>query len=408
MIINFIQPATVVNLPEVNIPDIVLKPHKMKESTSDSPGSSSDMSDTTSHSSDMSDTASQSSDSNPPISSFEIPPLSIDDLQIPDFDLGDFLHLKVDDGEKLYPGACVTSEQAIYTLVSWFSSYPGISKSAFSRLLYILHTFILPTENNLPSSYESVLKKIQPFLSPMRDYHSCVNDCVIFRDTDAAKFAKLSKCPKCGENRYEQGTSIPRKRFKYFPLENRVRRLFSHPKTSQILQNHTLPDSTNSSSNAVTDIHQSQAWKSWYSPAGIFAAENRSLAFAVCLDGLNPFSREKNSYSVCPMFLMNLNLPPHIRKLAGSIMLTGIIPGPREPKHIDPYVDVLVDDIMHLNTLKVHDGYRNETFSLKADIVLNIFDYPGQNKVLHCQGMLVYHAFFTLLNTYSMFLTDTF
>ena len=28
-------------------------------------------------------------------------------------------------------------------------------------------------------------------------------------------------------------------------------------------------------------------------------------------------------------------------------------------------------------------------FSLKAEIVLNIFDYPGQNKVLKCQGMLI-------------------
>ena len=232
---------------------------------------------------------------------------------------------------------------------------------------------------------------MQPFLSPIKDYHCCVNDCIIFRDSDAGEYtyAKLSKCPICDEDRYECGTSIPRKRFKYFPLENRVRRLFSNPKTSQMLQNHMLSESSDSSSNVINDIHQSQVWRSWYSPTGIFTGDNRSLSFAVCMDGLNPFSRERSSYSVCPMFLMNLNLPPHVRRLAGSIMLTGLIPGPHQPKHTDPYVDVLVDDIMHLNTLKVHDGYKNETFSLKADIVLNIFDYPGQNKVLHCQGMLI-------------------
>ena len=50
------------------------------------------------------------------------------------------------------------------------------------------------------------------------------------------------------------------------------------------------------------------------------------------------------------------------------------------------YVDVLVDDILHLNTLTVHDGYKDEKFSVKANIVLNVFDYPGQNKVLHCHG----------------------
>lgn len=88
---------------------------------------------------------------------------------------------------------------------------------------------------------------------------------------------------------------------------------------------------------------------------------------------------EKNSYSACPMILMNLHLPTHIRKLAGATMLTGLIPGQCESKFIDPYiVDVLVDDIMHLNT---YDG------SLKANIVFNVFDYPGQYIALKCQGM---------------------
>lgn len=376
----FTQPPPVVDLPEVNIPEIVLHTRESNDSTSDS-------SDTVSSSDTLS-----SSDTNPSVSSFEIPSFDIHDPEIPHVDIGSSIspNLKIDDGQKLYPGARTTREQAMYTLVSWFSSYPGISKSAFNRLLLILHDFILPAENSLPKSYEDVLKMMQPFLNPIKDYHCCVNDCIVFRDSDACgeTYAKLTKCPKCGEDRYELGTRIPRKRFKYYPLENRVRRLFSNPTTSQLLQNHTLPDSNDSTSGVITDIHQSQAWESWYSQTGMFAGDCRGLSFAVCMDGLNPFSREKNSYSVCPMFLMNLNLPSHVRKLAGAIMLTGLIPGPREPKFIDPYIDVLVDDIMHLNTLRVYDGYKNETFSLKANIVLNVFDYPGQNKVLKCQGML--------------------
>lgn len=375
-------------LPDVKIPDIVLENSEEKDSTLDS-----------SHTTpESSDTPSCSSHADPSESIFEIPTLDIDDLQMPDLDLGSSPNLKVNDGPKLYAGARVTGDQAIYTLLSWFSSYPGISKSAFSRLLYILHTIILPTENSLPTSYEDLLKKVKPFLSPIIDYHCCVNDCIIFRDSDAGEYAKLIKCPKCDEDRYEPGTKIPRKRFKYFPLENRVRRLFSNQKTSQLLQNHTLPDS---STNVITDIHQTETWKSWYNSTGMFAGDNRSLSFAVCLDGLNPFAREKNSYSVCPMFLTILNLPPHIRRLAGSIMLTGLIPGPHEPKSTDPYVDVLVDDIMHLNTLKVHDGYKCEMFSLKANIVLNVFDYPGQNKVLHCQGVSIYKSIRIFDNNYA-------
>ena len=108
------------------------------------------------------------------------------------------------------------------------------------------------------------------------------------------------------------------------------------------------------------------------------------LSFAICMDSFNPFSRDTVSYSTCPMFLEVLNLPQHLRRLAGSVTLTGLIPGPHEPKNTDPYVDVLVDDILHLNTLAVYDGYKEDSFSLKASVVLNILDYVGLNKVLHC------------------------
>ena len=199
------------------------------------------------------------------------------------------------------------------------------------------------------------------------------------------EYANLSKCPECDEDRYEPGTMIPRKKFKYMPLENQVRRLFANKTTSQLLQSHSMPNSSNTD-DMINNIHQSPAWKSWYNSTGVFQGDQRGLSFCICMDGLNPFSREKNAYSTCPIVLMILNLPHHIRVLPGSIMLTALIAGPKEPKNCNPYVDVLVDDIMHLNTLTVYDGYNDETFPLKANIVLNVFDYPGQNIVLHCQG----------------------
>ena len=65
------------------------------------------------------------------------------------------------------------------------------------------------------------------------------------------------------------------------------------------------------------------------------------------------------------------------------MLLTGIIPGPSEPKCFDPNVDVVVEEI---NGLRMYDGYRDEQFQLKAIVILQVFDYPGQNKVLKCVG----------------------
>ena len=86
--------------------------------------------------------------------------------------------------------------------------------------------------------------------------------------------------------------------------------------------------------------------------------------------------------------LIPLNLPHNLRKSAASIMLTGIIPGPGEAKNLDPYVDVLVDELLDLNNgMRVYDAFRDEYFILKVSVTLNVLDYPGQNKLFHSQGM---------------------
>ena len=312
-------------------------------------------------------------------------PTPLIDICFPDADSGLYEQHIEDDTPELYPGA-ITTFQAVTTLLSWFAAFPGMSKASFSQLLRVLHDIILPSENNLPTTYREAIALIKMYLSPIKEYHCCINDCVIFRNSYRGNYEELSKCPCCNEDRFYPGTKVPRKRFKYLPLETRVRRLFSNSKTSQLLQSHWKSDAYNPSVAVVDDIHQSEAWNTWYGSNGVFGGEHRALTFGLCMDGLNPYAQEKTVYSTCPMSLVILNFPHHLRIKSGSLLLTGLIPGPKEPKETDPYVNVLVDDIMTLNKLTVYDGYKKENFHLKANILLHIFDYPGQNKVLHCQG----------------------
>ena len=60
-----------------------------------------------------------------------------------------------DDREETFSDSPLSLVKTLAVLLSWFSAYPGISKNAFSGLLYILHHFILPSPNNLPSSYKA-------------------------------------------------------------------------------------------------------------------------------------------------------------------------------------------------------------------------------------------------------------
>ena len=107
---------------------------------------------------------------------------------------------------------------------------------------------------------------------------------------------------------------------------------------------------------------------------------------SLCLDGTNPFSKERSSYSMWPMTVALLNLPPRLRRLPGFLQLVGIIPGKSEPKKTDAYLDILVDEILSLQDSVVYDAYQRDNFNLKLSVMLNILDYPGQNKIFHCHG----------------------
>jgi len=60
---------------------------------------------------------------------------------------------------------------------------------------------------------------------------------------------------------------------------------------------------------------------------------------------------------------------------------------------MDPYLDILVDDILDLQNTLVFDAYQTEHFQLKGNIVLHILDYPGQNKVFKSQGSYIARIF---------------
>ena len=128
---------------------------------------------------------------------------------------------------------------------------------------------------------------------------------------------------------------------------------------AKVLQEHRPPDSE-----IIDDLHQSKAWQQWYGSGGLFANNQRALSLGICTDGLNPFAHEKVSYSMWPITLTLLNLPRRVRMLFGSLMLVGIIPGKSEPKTTDPYLEVVVDELLELCDSTIYDAHKNEKFHL--------------------------------------------
>ena len=198
----------------------------------------------------------------------------------------------------------------------------------------------------------------------------------------------MEKCPQCGANQYRPGgRCIPIRRFHYLPIGPRLERIFGTANLSQLIQAHnvSLVPST------VFDGHDSPLWRSAYSnTGGIFKGDPYGIALGFCTDGFNPFSHLRFTYSMWPIVLSLLNLSRDVRHKFENMLLVGIFPGNgrKEAHSIKPYLEVLVDEILHLQDAQLYDTYKQAKFSLKVSILLYILDYPGVRKVfnINCAG----------------------
>jgi len=140
------------------------------------------------------------------------------------------------------------------------------------------------------------------------------------------------------------------------------------------------------------DIHNSPIWKNIYSGKGPFGGDPRGLSIAFCTDGVNPFSHNRVQYSMWPMMITLLNLPRVVRNSFGNIFLLGIIPGNgcQEPKNLNPYLEVFVDEMVQLSNKTLYDAYQHAPFQLKLELLLYVLDYPGLGKVLKMSGSGAY------------------
>ena len=287
----------------------------------------------------------------------------------------------------LYPGAQITVLQAIFQYLYWFTEHPSISKDALSDLLHFQHHNVLPPGNLLPNSYEKAMKLVEPFLIKPLIFHCCPNDCILFRGENLS----LSECPVCHAKRYVTGSShVAVKRFIYLPIAPRLIRLFGTANLAFIVQNHV--PSTNE---VMYDIHHSPMWKEAYSKDGIFQEDKRGIALSLCTDGVNPFSHHRVSYSMWPIMLTLLNLPRQIRQSFANILLVGIIPAGssgKEPATLNPYLEIVVDELLTLSNQSLYDAYSEAPFNLKVKILLYVLDYPGMGKVFNTMGSGAYQG----------------
>ncbi|KAL6580203.1 hypothetical protein OROMI_008227 [Orobanche minor] len=279
--------------------------------------------------------------------------------------------LRADAGLPLWPGCTkATKLSAVLTLYNLKAGHQ-VSDVFFTELLQVVSD-LLPDDNVLPRRAYEAKQMLKLIGLTHEKIHACPKDCILYRK----EYADLGECPKCGTKRYKKNKS-PAKVMWYFPIIPRLRRLYSSPSDAKNLvwhQDERIKDGM------LRHPADSPQWKKFDDRYPEFGKEPRNLRLVLSSDGMNPFGIQSTSHSTWPVVLMIYNLSPSLCMKRRYMMLSTLIPGPKQPGNdIDVYLAPLIDDLKLLwdQGIDVYDGYRKDNFMLKAMLFGTINDFPA-------------------------------
>ncbi|XP_042396485.1 uncharacterized protein LOC121986592 [Zingiber officinale] len=230
-------------------------------------------------------------------------------------------------------------------------------------------------------------KLLKPFDLGYEKIHACPNDCCLFRK----ELKDLDSCPKCGSSRWKVDKvttkvckGVPEKVLRYFPVIPRLKRMFKSEQKAEDLIWHSNHKSHDYMMRHPVD---SIAWDTINHKWPAFASDPRNLRLGLATDGFNPFGDLSSRYSCWPIILVNYNLPPLMCMAKENLMLTLLIPGPKQPGNdIDVYLEPLVEDLKELWDIGVetYDAFSKSVFNMKAILMWTINDFPAYGNLAGC------------------------
>ncbi|XP_042472278.1 uncharacterized protein LOC122054932 [Zingiber officinale] len=280
----------------------------------------------------------------------------------------DFYRLIEEGKQQLYTGCIEFSKLSFLVELFQLKVNGKWSDKSFTALLDFLRR-VLPSEAQVPKSFYEAKKLISSLGLHYEKIHACPNDCMIYwgenENEQAYKVCNLPRwknLQKSSRRSYKGGkkrleVKISAKVFWYFPLKPRLQRLFMSSKTFENMQWHFKKRVSDGNLRHPAD---SRAWKEFDERHYEFASDPRNVRLGLTADGFNPFKNQSTSHSTWPIVLMPYNLPPWECMKPYSIILSTLIPGPKEPGNdIDIYLRPLLTQLKDLweNGIATFDAF---------------------------------------------------
>ena len=264
--------------------------------------------------------------------------------------------------------------------VAWFSFMHNHTREATNQLLFFMNALHSGHAKSSATLYK-LLKQLETYGISLQVYDCCEKDCMVFRGEDDL----LTQCKVCDGDRFKDTRhTVPVKKFFYLPLIKQLEVALRDPDFCRLVE-YCYQREAPFDEDASEDVFDGTSWPSFMENLGFRLAPGLlGLVFALCLDGFNPFDKSRTAYSLWPAFLKILNFAPHLRNKTQFMFLIFITQGPDAPKHLNPFLDILVEELLLLHSpagIRMWHGLGREWCSVRAGLLYLCGDYPGSAEV---------------------------
>lgn len=248
----------------------------------------------------------------------------------------------------------------------------GLRAIVAITLKYARNADTLTTQDNLlladiARDPRTVMRRYK--LEPVLDTYVCCPDCFAIYSPNTSPKTCVDTAPgstPCGcelfrTRQIRGGFHTSSKRdYLHQPMAHWLARLVHREGIEDLLQ---IPDLqkilSKNPPTVAADFWDGAAIRSFLGPDGrklfIDAPQDETrLVFSLAMDGFNPFQSKtaKQKVTSTAIYMVCLNLPPHLRYLPENMYLVGVIPGPTKPSltQINHFLRLLVDDLLQFWT----------------------------------------------------------
>ena len=186
------------------------------------------------------------------------------------------------------------------------------------------------TTDNFLSLYKvkKYLKNVTEFEPTF--YDMCENSCICYTGI----YEYYQSCPMCNSFRLDGKGSV-RKVMPYLSVIDRLKIQFNDAnRAKKLLYRHEYITNKNDVDDDLNDIFDGNIYKE-LSEENLFT-DKRDIAFTASCDGYQIFKQKTDD---CWLFLMiNNNLNPSLRMKKENLLISFLIPGPKQPKDFNSFL----------------------------------------------------------------------